>query len=172
MKDLLAFTAEHVSNLTGLSIRQLYYWDKTGLFSPQYADERRDHPFSRIYSFRDVVSLRILATLRNGFHVPLQGLRKANEWLRAHYESPWSSLTLFVRGREVFFPDPDTESRRSALHPERLAMPIEMQEVAQQLRREADRLRERRAEQIGQIERRRWHPNPRCCHLELPLLWP
>ena len=55
---LLAFTAHHVQRLTGLSARQLGYWDRTGFFSPQHISLTRSHPFGRIYSFRDVVGDR------------------------------------------------------------------------------------------------------------------
>jgi hypothetical protein len=35
-----AFTAEHMSRVTGLSERQLRNWDEIGLFRPQFAYER------------------------------------------------------------------------------------------------------------------------------------
>jgi hypothetical protein len=39
MAELLAFTADHVARLTGLSNRQLRYWDDTGFFAPALLDE-------------------------------------------------------------------------------------------------------------------------------------
>src|SRR5947209_8547317 len=91
MAELLAFTTEHVCRLTGLSVGQVRYWDKTEFFSPTLVDGVR-RAFSRIYSFRDVVGLRTIAMLRNKHHVPLQQLRRIGEWLHRHHETPWSSL--------------------------------------------------------------------------------
>jgi uncharacterized protein (DUF433 family) len=64
MSETLAFTAENVCKLTGLSARQLAYWDATDFFSPELLDEHRRRAFGRLYSFRDVVGLRArIATL-------------------------------------------------------------------------------------------------------------
>ena len=65
-----AFTSGHVSALTGLSDRQLREWDNRGLFQPAYAEDDRRRPYSRVYSFRDVVGLRTIALLRKQYRVP------------------------------------------------------------------------------------------------------
>jgi hypothetical protein len=52
-----AFSEEHVQRLTGITIHQLRYWDKTGFFHPEFAADDRRAAFSRVYSFKDVVSL-------------------------------------------------------------------------------------------------------------------
>jgi len=54
---ILAFSADDVCRVTGLSQRQLAYWDKTGFFAPEFASPK-ERPFARVYSFRDVVGLR------------------------------------------------------------------------------------------------------------------
>ena len=65
MGDVIAaLTADHVERLTGLSAGQLREWDKTGFFPPAYAFENRLSPYSRVYSFKDVVGLRTLSILR------------------------------------------------------------------------------------------------------------
>jgi len=61
--SILAFSQRQVGRLTGLAERQLRYWDDTGLVSPQYATENRRRPYSRVYSYRDVVGLSALALL-------------------------------------------------------------------------------------------------------------
>jgi len=60
-----AFSEEDVERLTGVSVRQLRYWDGTGFFKPSLADDNRRWTFSRVYTFRDVVCLKILNTIRN-----------------------------------------------------------------------------------------------------------
>jgi DNA-binding transcriptional MerR regulator len=97
-----AFSAFHVCRLTGLSLRQLSYWDDTEFFSPYYASENRRSPFSRVYSFEDVVGLRVIAILRNDHKIPLQKLRKIAEQLSQYHPRPWSGLVLYVCGKKVF----------------------------------------------------------------------
>ena len=108
MPELLAFTAEHVCRLTGLSARQLRYWDATEFFSPEILDDHHRRAFGRIYSFRDLVGLRAIAVLRNHHRVPLQELRKVGEWLLSHHETPWSSLRFALSGGKVAFAEPGT----------------------------------------------------------------
>jgi uncharacterized protein (DUF433 family) len=153
MPNLLAFTSEHVSRLTGLTLRQLVYWDRTGFFIPQLAAADRRRPFSRIYSFRDVVGLRALAELRNRHRVPLQRVRS---WLAEHHETPWSGLTLYVGGQRVYFDDPRSSTRQAARVPGQTVLPFEMQRVASQIEDAAAELRQRPCEQVGKITRHRY----------------
>jgi len=87
---LLAFTSELVAKLTGLSVQRLYDWDRTGFYTPEYADRDRSNAYSRVYSFRDVVSLRTLSVLRDQHRVSHQELRRVSNWLKQHYVNPWS----------------------------------------------------------------------------------
>src|SRR2546426_12208594 len=101
--DVLAFSAEQVCRLTGLSLRQLRYWDHTEFFSPEHGSDYGYGAFSRIYTFRDVVGLYTIAILRKKFAFSLQKLRTVGRYLNKHHDTPWSSLTLFVAGREIVF---------------------------------------------------------------------
>jgi hypothetical protein len=71
------FSDENVSRLTGPSKWQLRSWDRLGFFSPRFAYEDRFAPYSRIYSFKDVVGLRTIAVLMKDYHVSLQDHRQA-----------------------------------------------------------------------------------------------
>jgi uncharacterized protein (DUF433 family) len=156
MEDLLAFGAEHVSRVTSLSLRQLAYWDDTGFFKPRYASENRRSPYSRVYSFRDVVGLRTLATLRKGYRVPLQELRTVAAWLAHRGTEIWASTTFYVLGRHVFYDDPDTGQRMSGRSPGQSALKLPMQRVFSEARDEVDKLRRRSDDQYGKISRNRY----------------
>lgn len=156
MTEILAFSADHASVLTGLSKRQLGYWDETGFFSPQFAEPNRRQVFSRIYSFRDVVGLRTIGLLRNTHKVPLQELRKVGAWLKREYRDPWASLKFYVAAKRVYFDDPSTGTRRGARPFEQAVLPFDMQEIAQEVSKEADRLRERQSTDVGKIVRNRY----------------
>ncbi len=96
MAAVQAFSVDQVRALTGLSERQLRRYDETSFFLPQYVyDDKfgaRNRLYSfqdlRLYSFQDLISLRTIAILRNEHHVSLQELRKVNDWLKAHHNSP------------------------------------------------------------------------------------
>ena len=149
-----AFSAFHVCRLTGLSLRQLSYWDETEFFSPYYASENSRSPFSRIYSFEDLVGLRVVAILRNEYKIPLQKLRQIAEQLSVYHSRPWSGLVLYVIGKNVFFKEPDTERIRKVGHPQYLfTLPIDR--VTTDMQAKADALRHRTGDQIGHLERHR-----------------
>jgi uncharacterized protein (DUF433 family) len=156
---IVAFSADQVRRLTGLSLRQLAYWDKTGFFSPEHAPGYRAGAFSRVYSFRDVVGLYTIALLRKRHRFPLQQLRRVGEYLHRHHETPWAGLALFIAGREVLFRDPtDPTDYISAApkSPGQRVIPVYLEEVAGKVRDITEGLRRRPKELVGQIVRNRY----------------
>ncbi len=156
MSEILAFSAEHVCRLTGLSERQLRYWDDSGFFRPQFADQLRHRPFGRIYSFKDLVNLRVIALLRKEHRIPLQELRLVGARLAECPERSWATLTLYVSGRNVLFEDPRAGGRRSAKDPMQVVLPIAMERVASKMRLASEQLRHRSTDQIGRVEQNRY----------------
>lgn len=77
------------------------------------------------------------------------------EWLAEHHEAPWSSLRFYVGGRHVFFEDPRIRARRAGTQPAQIALPIEMEAIAEEMESAAKRLRERDPQDVGQISRSR-----------------
>jgi len=154
---MLAFSAEDVYRVTGLTQRQLAYWDKTVFFAPEHADPER-RAFTRVYSFRDIVGLRTISKLL-GEGIPTAELRKLGRWLAERAEewseTPWASLTFYVGGRHVYFDDPRRQVRRAGVPPEQTAMPVEMKKIVHEVRQEVGRLRERTREEIGRVSQRR-----------------
>lgn len=112
-------------------------------------------PISRVYSFRDVVGLRTIATLLNKHGIGLRDLREVGAWLSRHEETPWASLTFYVGGKSVFFDDSATGLRMAGYPPDQIAMPIAMEQIVRDVRAAAEELRTRGPDQIGHIERHR-----------------
>lgn len=156
--DVLAFSSEQVSELTGLSLRQLRYWDDTEFFSPEYALGYRRSAFSRVYSFRDVVGLYVIGLLRRRHHFPLQKLRLVGAYLHRHHDTPWASLALYVAGRDIVFRDPDAEPGAflSTLSPGQEVFPIELEAIAREVKDETERRRVRATDQLGKVRRNRF----------------
>lgn len=115
-----AFGEEDAARLTGLSVGQLRLWDRSGFLRPSYAPDNRHLPFSRVYSFRDLVSLRVLGQLRNAHHVPMQHLRKVSQKLAEFGDAKWTATTLFVLGKRVVFTDPRTNERKEIVSGQRV----------------------------------------------------
>ena len=68
-----AFSEEQVGNLTGLSRAQLRGWNRRGFIKPEFkVGENPRQPFTFIYSFKDLLKLRVLNQLRNVFSVPMR----------------------------------------------------------------------------------------------------
>jgi len=150
-----AFSVEQVERLTGLSSSQLRDWDASGFFVPAYASKNRSSPYSRIYSFDDLVGLRTLSVLKSEYKISLQSLRKVAEKLSEYAGRPWSELTLYVLKREVHFKNPISGHIQGSLTGQ-YAAPIPLASVADDMRQKAARLKSRSSDQIGQFEQKRF----------------
>lgn len=156
------FGAEHVQRLTGLSAYQLREWDKAGFFAPQYAFENRRVAAGRVYSFTDVVGLRTLAVLSKKHKIHLPELKRTAAKLAKWSSTPWSSLTLYVLKKEVHFQNPQTGKVEGATSGQ-YAVAIPLEDVMQDMRNEAERLKERPKKTHGQIERHRFRMRNAWC---------
>lgn len=149
-----AFSEDQVRRLTGISKRQLRYWDRTDFFTPSLAEENRRIAFSRIYSFADVVSLRVLNVLRNQYGVSLQHLRKAAKELPQMSEEKWGSTELFVLNRRVVFVEPETTQYREIVS-KQYVIGIPLRLIVSETKRDIEALRERGKDAAGTIVRSR-----------------
>jgi DNA-binding transcriptional MerR regulator len=151
---IAAFDEDRVEALTGVSKRQLRYWDRTGFFTPAYADEDRRSAFSRIYSFKDVASLRVLNMLRNQNNVPLQHLRKVAQRLRHLADDLWTGTTLWVFGRKVVFQEPGETAPREVVSGQYL-LGLPLHRVVEDTERDVKALLARPKSDIGEVSRSR-----------------
>src|SRR6266508_4215009 len=143
MAVLLAFTVEQAARVTNVSERRIRYWDRTGVLSPSLArDTQRRMPYSRIYSFRDLVGLRTLGELRDRHHFSLQKLRTVGDWLTRYADHPWASLRFYVDGRRIIFREPVSGQLVSTEPLGQAAIAFHLDEIARQTEQEANRLRE------------------------------
>jgi uncharacterized protein (DUF433 family) len=151
---VMAFSEEQVERLTGVTRQQLRYWDRTDFFTPSLASEDRHLPYSRLYSFRDVVALQVLNALRREGDVPLQHLRQVREELRHRGNDLWAKTTLFVLNRRVVIYNPDIENREDVLSRQAI-LKIPLQVVRRDMEDRVRLLWERPAGAIGKITRKR-----------------
>ena len=97
------FTAHQASKFTACSARQLRYWDEIGLVRPSVQSTGGRPGVPRLYSFRDLVALRVVKSLLDG-GMSLQRVRRAWDYLnaRAELDRHLSEVKLVTDGVSVF----------------------------------------------------------------------
>ena len=150
-----AFSEDQAERLTGVSKSQLRYWDRTAIFVPAFADENRRVAFSRIYSFKDITSLRVLNILRNQYSVPLQHLRKVASELSSFSDAEWTTEEMFVLNKKVIFVDPNSRQYREIVSRQYIiGLPLKM--VVSDTKRDIEHLRARDDANVGKVARARY----------------
>ena len=110
MKLKKLYSSREVAAITGLSARQLQWWDQRRIFSssiPSHKTERGGYT-ERRYTPIDLLELMVLADLRRrGFTVPR--LRRLLSVLRSRFKvrlyeaiEGGGPITLFIDGRQIF----------------------------------------------------------------------
>ena len=99
-KERRGFYAGEAARITGIPYRTIDHWARTGLITPSIA-EGKGAGRSRLYSFQDLVALRVARELRDK-GTSIQSLRKVIKLLRhTGMESPLAEAKLLVIGKDV-----------------------------------------------------------------------
>jgi len=151
---IAAFSEEQVQRLTGITVNRLRYWHKTGFLVPAFVEENPKLPYSRFYSFRNVVALRTLEMLRVQNAVPLQHLRKVAEKLAHLRDDLWTKTTLFVVNKKVVIVNPESGKPEEVMSGQYL-LGIPLQKVVDDTRGDVQSLIKRRDDQLGSVSRQR-----------------
>ncbi|HXZ17078.1 MAG TPA: MerR family transcriptional regulator [Roseiarcus sp.] len=93
--------------MVGLTKGRLRYWARTDFFKPSFVEEDGRLPYSRFYSFKDVVALRTLEMLRVQNGISLPHLRQVADRLARLKDELWTSTTLFMLNKKVIFVNPE-----------------------------------------------------------------
>jgi DNA-binding transcriptional MerR regulator len=97
------FTAHQAAKFTGCTSRQLRYWDQIGLVQPSVQSTGGRPGIPRLYSFRDLVALRVVKSLLDG-GMSLQRVRRSWEFLnkKADLDQHLSEVQLVTDGQSIF----------------------------------------------------------------------
>ncbi len=97
------FTAHQATKFTGCTARQLRYWDHIGLVRPSVQGTGGRPGVPRLYSFRDLVALKVVKSLLEG-GMSLQRVRRAWQYLnkRAGLDRHLSEVKLITDGVSIF----------------------------------------------------------------------
>jgi len=93
------FRGPTVCRTVGISYRQLDYWARTGLVTPSVRDADGSGS-QRMYSFNDVVQLRVIKKLLDA-GVSLPKIRRAVDYLRDELNMPIEDVTLVSDGKTI-----------------------------------------------------------------------
>ena len=97
------FTVPQAVRLTGCTPHQLRYWDQVGLVRPSVQRTEGRQGKARLYSFRDLVALKVIRSLLEG-GMSLQQVRRAYSFLRqkAGLDRHLADVKLITDGRSIF----------------------------------------------------------------------
>jgi DNA-binding transcriptional MerR regulator len=100
---LEGFSVLQACRFTGCTSHQLRYWDQIGLVRPSVQSTGGRPGVRRLYSFRDLVALKVVKALLDG-GMSLQRVRRAYEYLRkkAGLDEHLSSVKLITDGQSIF----------------------------------------------------------------------
>src|SRR5438132_7538602 len=93
------FRGPTVCRTVGISYRQLDYWARTQLVTPSVRDADGSGS-QRMYSFNDVVQLRVIKKLLDA-GVSLPKIRRAVDYLRDDLKLPIEDVTLVSDGKTI-----------------------------------------------------------------------
>jgi len=99
-----AFTSKQACYLSGCTPHQLRYWDKVNLVSPSIQSSNGKPGVPKYYSFRDIVSLRVVKTLLdNGMSI--QRVRRAWRYLTKNGDlsKQLSEVKLISENNSIYF---------------------------------------------------------------------
>ncbi|HRW60319.1 MAG TPA: DUF433 domain-containing protein [Defluviicoccus sp.] len=150
-----AFSEEQVSKLTGLSRGQLRAWNRRGFIRPEFkiGDDHRK-PFSYIYSFKDLLKLRVLNQLRNVHGVPMAELLRVERELALMGDEKWTSQKLWVGNRKVVFEEPESRRKREVASRQFVAE-IALEVVTSDARNDIQKMNRRNGGQVGHIVKKK-----------------
>lgn len=149
------FSAQQASQLTACTAHQLRYWDRVGLVKPSIQGTGGRPGRRRLYSFRDLVALRVVRSLLdNGMSV--QRVRRAWDYLRrsADMDQHLSEVQLVTDGQSIFKVDDDAELL-DALRTGQLAFFVEIDKITRSVAEDVSRFeldRENFLEMLRRVE--------------------
>lgn len=126
------FRTKEVVRLTGLSQRQLDYWDRTGMFKPSLA-EAEGRGSARFYSFTDVVKLRLVKKLLDA-GLPAKRLRRCLQFLRELTgEAIPVEATLVTDGKDIFWLSKESNIAFSTLYKGQTVWVVHVQQAMEKI---------------------------------------
>lgn len=134
MGGAMDFNTKLACKLTGISQRQIDYWDKTHLVKPS-TREASGYGSVRLYSFIDLVQLKVVRILKDQ-GVSLQKVRKSITYLKKSFpeiKKPLAEMKLITDGKTIFILTKNKKVILDTLSKGQLVMSIAIGQIIEHL---------------------------------------
>jgi len=138
-----------VSQVIGVTARQLGYWDKTGVVTPSIA-QAEGRGTRRLYSFLDIVQIRATKALKDQ-GMSLQRIRRCVAYLRKQrkeVEHPLAELKLLTDGQTIFVLTANKDVILDTLNSGQLVMSLAIGQLVNDIRTQVEKLTKKTVETV------------------------
>lgn len=140
------FNTNMVCKLTGLTKRQIDYWDRIHFIKPSIR-EASGYGSIRLYSFTDLVQLKVASTLKDK-GLSVQKIRKSINYLKKTFPEvgkPLAEMKLITDGETIFVLTEKKQVILDTLSRGQIVMSIAIGEIIEELKGEVEKIsRERK----------------------------
>ena len=139
------FNTKTVMKVTGLSMRQIDYWDRTHFIKPSVS-EASGYGSVRLYSFSDLIQMKVAGTLLDK-GISLQKIRKAIIYLKKNMpeiEKPLLELRFLTDGETIFVLTRNQKEIIDTLRSGQLVFSIALGEIVEDLKGEISAIQKAR----------------------------
>ena len=140
------FNTNMVCKLTELTKRQIDYWDRIHFIKPSIR-EASGYGSIRLYSFTDLVQLKVASTLKDK-GLSVQKIRKSINYLKKTFpevEKPLAEMKLITDGETIFVLTEKKQVILDTLSKGQIVMSIAIGEIIEELKGEVQKIsRERK----------------------------
>lgn len=141
----MSFNTITISKITGLTVRQIDYWDRTHFIKPSLK-EASGSGTSRLFSFIDLVQLKVAKTLIDK-GVTFQKLRKAITYLKKNFpdiEKPLAEMRFLTDGETIFVLTKDKKAILDVLSKGQMVFALAIGEIIEGLKGEVEKMEQKR----------------------------
>ena len=95
----MSFSGKKVTEIVGISYRQLDYWTRTELISPSI-EKGEGSGSRRRYSYKDLLELRVIKNLIDG-GIKVEKIREIFEYLKENLDQEVTKVNLVISGNKT-----------------------------------------------------------------------
>lgn len=95
----MSFSGKKVTEIVGISYRQLDYWTRTELISPSI-EKGEGSGSRRRYSYKDLLELRVIKNLIDG-GIKVEKIREIFEYLKENLDQDVTKVNLVISGNKT-----------------------------------------------------------------------
>ena len=150
-----AFSEYQICKLSGLSKYQVSRWRRAGFISPEYkySPDARG-AYSNVYSFKDLLILRVLGNLNKEYEIGYSELKRAGEKLKQLGMGDWASNRIWVAGKKVVFEEPESAKKMEG-STDQFVIEIALEVVTSSARAAINEYNKRGPDRVAAIEKKR-----------------